>query len=160
MKRILIAIGAGVVLAVAGCEAVEEGAVEVDERAQQAVDIRQSVLTLMRANFGPLVGIARDEIPYDGPTVQKAAMRLDQLAAMLEDAFRRDTRGTGVETEALDRIWEQPDAFAEKIATLEQRVDLLNQHARAGDEAAVKAAVGDVGKACGSCHDDFRVDDD
>lgn len=160
MNRSLIAVGAGVVLAVLGCEAADRSAVEVDERAQRAVDVRQSVLTLMRANFGPLVGIARDEIPYDEPTVAKAAMRLDQLAAMMEDAFRPDTRNTGVETEALDRIWEQPDAFAEKLATLERRVDLLNEHVRSGDREAVKAAIGDVGKACGSCHDDFRVDDD
>jgi cytochrome c556 len=25
-----------------------------------------------------------------------------------------------------------------------------------GDEAAVKAQIGAVGKACGGCHDDFR----
>ena len=29
--------------------------------------------------------------------------------------------------------------------------------ARSGDQNAVKAAFGEVGKACKSCHDDFRV---
>lgn len=146
-------------LIIAGCETGDEGGA-VDERAQAAVEVRQSLLTLLKSNFGPLVGIARDQIPYDAPYVQKNAMRMQQLAAMMADAFSRDTRGTGVETEALDRIWEEPALFADKIATLESRIETLRARARGDDPAAVKAAIGDVGKACGSCHDDFRVDDD
>lgn len=158
MNRIPM-IGAFVLLTLAACESGQK-ADAVDERAQAAVEVRQAVLTLMKANFGPLVGIARDQIPYDAIYVQKNATRMKQLAAMLPDAFSRDTRGSGVESEALDRIWEEPTLFADKIATLDSRLDNLLALSRGNDPAAVKAAVGDLGKACGSCHDDFRVDDD
>jgi cytochrome c556 len=35
-------------------------------------------------------------------------------------------------------------------------VGALGAAAKGGNEGAIKAAIGDVGKACGNCHDNFR----
>ena len=80
------------------------------------------------------------------------------MVGMLEERFETDTRNSGVETEALDRIWEDMDAFKGKIS---EAMDAANNLAAvAGDDARFKDAAMDMRSACGSCHDDFRVDDD
>lgn len=132
----------------------------VDERAARLVDVRQSVLKLVRANFGPLVGVMRGEVPYEADTVEKHSLRITQLIRMMPDAFEADTRGSGVETEALDRIWEDKAAFNEKLHNAIMAADALLAAAQTGDEAAVKPAIGALGKTCGGCHDDFREDKD
>ena len=132
---------------------------EVDRAAQRAANVRQSVLTLIANNFGPMRGMARGEAPFDAAVVQKNSLRLHQLSLMLADAFATDTRGSGVETEALDVIWETPEAFAGKIDALTTAAEALVETAASADEASILAAVGELGQKCGSCHDDFRQDD-
>jgi cytochrome c556 len=134
-------------------------AAEVDKASQRAAEIRQSVLKLMANNFGPMRNMARKEAPFDAAVVRKNSLRLHQLSLMLADAFATDTRGSGVETEALDVIWETPEAFAGKIDALTTAAGALVETAASADEASILAAVGDLGQKCGSCHDDFRQDD-
>jgi len=129
------------------------------DQAERAVETRQSVLHLMGWNIGPLGGMARGRMEFDGERVETNAARLVALSEMLSDAFAADTRANNVTTEALDVIWEQPDEFAAKIeATIEASKELLNV-AATGDEGDIKAAIGQLGSTCGSCHDDFRLDD-
>ncbi|MGQ0656336.1 MAG: cytochrome c, partial [Betaproteobacteria bacterium] len=45
----------------------------------------------------------------------------------------------------------------EAASRLENEASRLVQVSRSGDEAAVKAQIGAVGKACGGCHNDFRA---
>lgn len=132
---------------------------EVDRAMQRATDVRQSVLILIANNFGPMRGMARDEAPFDAAVVRKNSVRLHQLSLMLADAFATDTRGSGVETEALDVIWETPAEFAGKIDALTTAAEALAESAASADEASILAAVGELGQKCGSCHDDFRLDD-
>lgn len=137
-----------------------EPAQQVDEKAAKAAEVRQSVLKLVRTNFVPLVGVVRGQVAYEPATVEKHALRITQLMRMMPDAFEPDTRGTGVKTEALDRIWEDKAAFNEKLHNAIMAADALLETARAGEEAAVKEAIGALGKTCGNCHDDFREDTD
>jgi cytochrome c556 len=60
-------------------------------------------------------------------------------------------------TRAEPAIWSQPDKFKMAQETLTQALDKLAAAAKSGDESAMKAAAGGVGKACKSCHDDFRA---
>jgi len=103
--------------------------------------------------------MARGEAPFDAAVVSKNSMRLHQMSLMLADAFVTDTRGSGVETEALDVIWENTEEFAGKIEALTTAAGALAEVAGSGDEASVVAAIGELGQKCGSCHDDFRLDD-
>jgi cytochrome c556 len=129
------------------------------EQAERAVETRQSVLHLMGWNMAPLGAMARGRMDFDAGRVETNAERLLALSKMLSDAFAADTRANDVSTEALDAIWEQPEAFASKVeATIEASNRLLTV-AGTGDEGAMRSAIGNLGSTCGSCHDDFRVDD-
>jgi len=129
------------------------------QQAERAVETRQSVLHLMGWNMAPLGGMARGRIDFDADRVETNADRLVALSKMLSDAFAADTRSNDVSTEALDVIWEQPEEFAAKVeATIEASQRLMSV-AATGDEGAMREAIGNLGSTCGSCHDDFRVDD-
>lgn len=174
MKPLRIALLGLAVAAIAACggdagePAVEQTAgaapaaqaAEPDKRAQQAVKVRKAVLTLTYNNFGPLANMARGRIPFDGEVAATNAMRLHQLARMLGDSFAYDTRGSGVETEALDAIWSDADGFAGRVADFVAAAEALDMAAQGGDEDQIKAAAGNVGKTCGGCHDNYREDDD
>lgn len=135
------------------------GAQLSQEQAEGAVETRQALLRVMVWNFGPLGAMARDRIEFDAERVATNAQRLQALTKMLSDAFGPDTRGNDVTTEALDAIWEQPDDFAAKIQANMEAADNLVAATQTGDEGAMREAIGKLGSTCGSCHDDFRVDD-
>ena len=49
------------------------------------------------------------------------------------------------------------DLSKEAAERLQAEVGKLQSTAQGGDEGAIKAQIGAVGKACGNCHDNFRV---
>lgn len=136
------------------------GAPVVDKKMAKAVKERQAVFTLILKNWIPLGGMARGRVPFDAQVVQENSVHVNNLAAMLGDTFVTDTRGSGAQTEALDVIWEQTEKFAQKVAAFESATAALVEVAGSGEEAQIKPSIGRVGKACGSCHDDFRLEDD
>lgn len=154
MNRVILFAAAGL-LAVAGAATAEL----TPDQAERAVETRQSVLHLMAWNISPLGAMARDRIAFDADRVATNADRLLALSRMLSDAFGPDTRGNDVTTEALDVIWEQPEDFAARIQANMDAAGALVEVAASGDEAAMKEAIGRLGSTCGSCHDDFRLDD-
>jgi cytochrome c556 len=129
------------------------------DQAERAVETRQSGLHLMAWNISPLGAMARDRMEFDADRVATNADRLLALSKMLSDAFGPDTRGNDVETEALDVIWENPEDFAAKVQANIEAATALVEVSSSGDEGAIKEAIGRLGSTCGSCHDDFRVDD-
>lgn len=129
------------------------------ERAERAVETRQSLLQVMVWNYGPMGAMARGRIEFDTQRVRTNAERLLALSEMMSDAFAADTRGNDLETEALDVIWEDTDEFAARIQANIDATSALVEAAASGDEGAMTQAIGKVGSTCGSCHDDFRVDD-
>ena len=44
----------------------------------------------------------------------------------------------------------------EAVDRLQSEVGKLQQVSKGGDEGAIKAQIGAVGKACANCHDNFR----
>jgi len=115
---------------------------------------RQAVMTLQGKYFGPLAGMAQGRIPYNADVVRRNAGFLDNLSRMPWDGFDPNTKD--VKSAALPAVFEQPDKFKEASSRLENEINKLYQVSRSGDEAAVKAQIGVVGKACGACHENFR----
>lgn len=134
-------------------------AAAVDEATQRAVEVRQSVLRLLSHNYRPMRDMARGNADFDAEVIATRSARIAMLADMLPEVFAPDTRGANVETEALDRIWEEPEAFAAKHQALRDAAAELIAVSGSDDQEAVMTAVRDLGGRCGSCHDDFRLDD-
>jgi cytochrome c556 len=130
-----------------------------EQQAQSAIEVRQSVFTLMGWNMDPLAAMARNRIPFDAAAAKTRAARIEQLAAMITDSFQPDTRKFKGETKALPNIWDSKDTFNGKAGELVKAAQALSAAAASGDKAATLKAIGGVGRACGSCHDDFREED-
>jgi cytochrome c556 len=70
------------------------------------------------------------------------------------DGFDPSTRG--VKSRALPAVFDNSAKFKQYASQLENETAKLAAATKGGDEAAIKAQIGAVGKVCGSCHDDFR----
>jgi len=145
----------GVATVVALALGVAAGAALAQAKPEQLVKQRQSVMTLQGKYFGPMAAMAQGKAPYNADIVRRNAAFLDNLTRMPWDTFdpsTKDVKPSG----ALPAIWDQPDKFKEASSRLENEAHKLYEVSRSGDEAAVKAQIGAVGKACGGCHESFR----
>jgi cytochrome c556 len=127
------------------------------EQAAKATDTRQAVLKVVGWNVAPLGAMARGLIPWDNEVVLRNAQRVAWMTTMIPDAFRADTRPHDVRTEALPVIWENFSRFEELAANAGRSADRLVEAAGAGDEDAMRRAVGALIDDCRACHDDFRL---
>jgi cytochrome c556 len=144
----------GVAAVVALALGLAAGAVFAQAKPEQVVKQRQSVMTLQGKYFGPMAAMAQGKAPYNADIVRRNAAFLDNLSRMAWDGFDPSTKD--VKSAALPAIYEQPDKFKEAAARLENEAHKLYEVSRSGDEAAVKAQIGAVGKSCGGCHESFR----
>lgn len=91
---------------------------------------------------------------------------LGQAAARIRAASRAQygwfPKGSGprpgVKTAAKPAIWSDPAKFRNAQDAFAGAAQALEQVARSGDAAAVKAQARKVGAACKGCHDVFRVE--
>ena len=130
------------------------GAALAQAKPEQLVKQRQAVMTLQGKYFGPMAAMAQGKAPYNADVVKRNAAYLDNLSRMPWDGFDAGTKD--VKSAALPAIYEQTDKFKEAASRLENESHKLYTVAQSGDEAAVKAQIGAVGKSCGGCHESFR----
>lgn len=128
------------------------------EQAEKAAETRQAVLKVVGWNITPLGAMARDLIPWDQALFARNAQRIAWTITMVPDAFRADTRGHDLETEALPVIWENFERFEELAGNARQSAERLAEVATSGDEAASRQALSALTDNCRACHDDFRKD--
>lgn len=135
------------------------GGVAVSAFAQQKpediIKYRQSALFLMGQHFGPLAAMAQGKMPYDKDVAVRNAALVEQLSKLPWDKFPAGTE-QGNNTKAKPEIWNKPDDFKAKAEKMQTEVAKLAQAARTGDAEALKAQVGETGKACKACHDEYR----
>ncbi len=116
---------------------------------------RQAAMTLQGKYFGPMNGMATGKAPYDAKIVARNTGYLQALSEMPWDGFAESTKDTQEKTRALPAIWAEPAKFKEAQDRFQAAVTKLV--AAKGDEAAAKGAIGEVNKACGACHENFRA---
>jgi cytochrome c556 len=130
---------------------------------EDAIRARQSIMRVMALNFGPVAGMAQGKIPFDKEVFTADALRLESVWQMNVARFflpgtDKPVAGSKIAafTHAKPEIWSDAGKFKQTKERADQAIAKLAQAARSGDEGAMKAAAGDVGKACKACHDDFR----
>jgi cytochrome c556 len=148
VKRTVVAAGVVIALGAMG------GAALAQQKPEVLVKQRQSAMTLIGKYFGPLGGMAQGRVPFDAKVVQRNADYLATLSQMPWDGFDPATKDT--KSAALPAVFNDSGKFKEAANRLTSEVQKLQQVAKSGDEGAVKAQIGAVGKACGGCHDNFR----
>ena len=152
MKRLRVVIP----LVVAGVVGLVSTAL-AESKAEMLVEQRQAAMILLGKYFGPLGGMLKGKVTYDAKVVVRNAEFMEALAKMPWDGFDPSTQGA--KSAALPAVFANGAKFKEAGEHLQAETAKLVSLAKSGDEAAVKAQVGAVGKACGSCHDDFRAKD-
>ena len=121
---------------------------------EQMVKQRQAAMTLQGKYFGPLGAMAQGKAPYNADLVRRNAAFLDALDKMAWGGFAASTKG--VKSAALPAVFTDTAKFKEAQDRLQSEISKLVSLSKSGDEAAVKAQLGAVGKSCGGCHENFR----
>jgi cytochrome c556 len=138
----------------AGAEMLENG---MTVKAQ--IEARQDGYKAIGRNFKAI----NDQLKTDAPdleAIQGAAAAMAEASAGMADWYPAGTGPeSGVKTEALAVIWEDPDDFSAKISDYEIALAALQAATATGDFAAIGAAAQATGPTCGACHDKFRLDD-
>jgi len=146
-KSILVA---GVALAL--------GSLSLQAFAQAKPDVlvkqRQAAMTLVGKYFGPLGGMSQGRVPYNAQVVARNAGYLEVLAQMPWDGF--DASTANEKSRTLPAAFKDAAKFKQAGDDMQNAIRSLVAATKGGDEAAVKTAIGAVGKTCGGCHDNFR----
>ncbi len=126
-------------------------------KAENAIKYRQSAMFIMGQHFGRLGPVVKGERPYNKDEVAKNTAIAAEMSKLPWEGFVAGTdKG---ETSAKPEIWTDAAKFKSAAEKMEQEMSKLAQVAKGGDLNAIKAQFGATGKACKSCHDDFRKKD-
>ena len=148
MKRLPIA------LLLAVCGALVSGTAFAQIKPEDAIKYRQGVYRVIGWNFGPMAAMAKGEKPYDAAAFARHAEIVAYMSKLPLEGFLPGTdKG---ETKAKPEIWENMDDFKSKLEKMQNEAARLAEVAKGGDFNAVKAQLGETGKACKACHDKYR----
>ena len=124
------------------------------QKPEDAVKYRQSAMTLMSAHVGRIAAMAGGKVPFDAAAAKANA---DVVATLSRLPFSAFVPGSDVgQTRAKPEIWVEQDKFRAAAGALQDAVGKLQVATQAGNLDQIKAAVGEVGKSCKSCHDQYR----
>jgi cytochrome c556 len=150
MKKSILASSVALVLGVAAASSAF-----AQVKPETLVAQRQAAMKLQGKYLGPIGAMMKGAAPYNADVVALNATFLENLARMPWDGFQPST--SGEKSAAKPEIYKDMAKFKADADMLEAATAKLGAAARAKDEAGVRAAFGGVAKACGSCHDTFRV---
>jgi cytochrome c556 len=123
---------------------------------EDEIRYRQSVMNVTGRAFGPMAQMAQDKAPYNKDVVVKNAAIVEMMIGLPWNSFAAGTE-KGAPTKADMKVWSENAKFKDGADKAQKAVAALGTAVKGGDEKAIKAAIGDVGKTCKGCHDDFRL---
>lgn len=127
-------------------------------KADQAIYNRKSVMKTLGLHFGPLAAMAQGKAPYDKDVAMRNAEIVSALSKTPLNLFPAGSeKGDKLVTKVEPAAWTDAK-FKDVFQKFQQEAAKLGETAKGGDEAAIKAQAGALGKACKGCHDDFRKD--
>ena len=121
---------------------------------EDAIKYRKAAFTVMGTHFGRVAAMANGRIPFDA----KVAAENAELATMMSKLpYAGFVEGSDKgDTKAEPKIWTEMDKFKAAATKMQDEMAKFNVVARGGNIDAIKAAVGETGKACKACHDTYR----
>ncbi|MBN8990884.1 MAG: cytochrome c [Rhizobiales bacterium] len=146
MKRVLVV--AGALLLSVGAVIAQQDVVKQDQAVMKATG---------KALGGVLAPMFKGEKPYDQAAVDEALKQLGDTASKLPTMFPASSKGVKVEGDysPSPKIWEDAAGFKSKISDFTAVV--TEAKAKIKDAESLKATFPAIGKACGGCHETFRV---
>jgi cytochrome c556 len=143
--------------AIACCLAVNASA---NEAMEKAVKARQGLFQVYAFNLGQLGAMAKGAVDYDAEAAQTAADNLMAAVSIKGGAmWPQGSDNTGPmkgKTRAKPEGWTTWPEISKRQEDMVTAVTALQPAAGQGLDA-LKGAIGDVGKSCKACHEDFRA---
>jgi cytochrome c556 len=120
------------------------------------IGYRQKVMKAVGGHMGAMASILKGQ----GGSMKDIAVHagaMAELARISQSVFPDDSTSMEGKTQALDAIWDKPDAFAKVNKAFQMEAEKLAKLAKGGDKGAIAAQLGALGKnGCKACHTDFR----
>ena len=127
--------------------------VSAADDAASVISYRQKVMSAIGAHMGSIGAVLKGEVSFTGH-VAGHARSLQAMSMVAADIFPPGS-GDG-ETRAKAEIWTKSADFEKALKAFQDASGKLVEAADSGDMAAVGAAMGNLGQACGGCHKPFR----
>lgn len=113
---------------------------------------RQSVMKSVGGHMSAMGNILRNQVHTGDLALH--ARGLATLSDIVPNVF---PAGSDVEkSKALPDIWEDPEAFAEKMGDFRKAAKDMAAAAESGDMGQIGPAIQALGGSCKGCHDDFK----
>jgi cytochrome c556 len=124
---------------------------------QQTIAARQAAFDLSATAFVSMLHDTKDG--GDAKKEANSAEGLARWAKILPALFPAGTGAgqAGVDTKARAEIWSDRAGFEKAAANYVAQTQKLSELANAGDTPGFTAQLGDVKKACGACHDNYKA---
>ena len=103
--------------------------------------------------------IAKSEISR-ADDMKAHANSVAHYAKLVKSLFPEGTGPDKIKTDAKPEVWSDRAGFDKAADAFIEKSEAWVKAAESGDAAAAMQAFGAVGKTCGGCHDDYKVDDD
>jgi cytochrome c556 len=121
---------------------------------EDAIKYRKAVFTVMGTHFGRVAAMANGRAPFDAKVAADSAELATSMSKLPFVAFIPGTdKG---DTRAKAEIWTDGDKVKGLAEKMQEEMVKFNVAAKGGNIDTIKAAAGEVGKACKACHDNYR----
>jgi cytochrome c556 len=124
-------------------------------KGDDALRFRQASMFLMAQHLGALGAMVKGDKPWDAAAAELYAERVAMFSQMPWDAFWVPGSDKG-KNRMKPEIFKEKEKFLDGAKHLQDETAKLVSVVKSGDQGAVKAQYGAVGKACKQCHDNYR----
>ena len=113
---------------------------------------RQNVMKAMAANVAAIFMNVKGDVDAK-QNIAHHAQSLHHAALLLPTVFPKGSEGGGMKPE----MWDEIDKVLANAKAVGEVTAKLVEVASTGDLAKIGQAAGDVGKACGACHETYKI---
>jgi cytochrome c556 len=146
MKRFLMLLAAAATLASSFASA--------QMKPEDALKHRKAAFNVIAYNFGSIGAMVNNRKPYNKDEAVRNAATASAVSWQPYEFFIAGTDSG--DTKAKSNIWSEMPKFKAGAEKMQSELAKLASVARDGDQVALKAQFGEVGKTCKACHDDYR----
>ncbi|MGR7923048.1 c-type cytochrome [Zobellella denitrificans] len=124
---------------------------------EDAVEYRQSIYQVMRAQVGVIGAMTKGDIDFDAEALHQRALNMEHVVGLLGETYFPETRGVAG-SNILPKAWDDMEGFRAKGQNLGTALqELIAASGQPGfDAAKARPVVAKVMQSCKSCHDDYR----
>ncbi len=119
---------------------------------EDLINYRKSVMRAIGGHNTAAVAIVRGQVEHEGH-LQHHAEALVATSQMIAALFPAESADG--DTDALARIWDEPEAFSAAVTATEDAAAAFLAAVNEGGD--VGSAMRDLGMSCRSCHQDYRA---